>query len=334
MNLISNKLHRLYLVVALLLVIPDTFYWYTLSDYTNYQNTFTAITSSTGLTWLIVSYLAMFFAIFAQNLEMRAFLTVVAFVTRIFFLVWLTDIWRVNEVAIATLLKNVFIKTGEAPYVEAFATVALIPLVLAIIVQKTRIANLLTGLLNFLKAPANKIHQVVFYSISAAAYLLSLIVMARSLLDNYDLASAELPGGFQQSLIWLILLGVIQIALKLLILGLGLLASLWAWITWRADIQAVLGHMKDFRLSEYLTRKVASYLYTFYFIFIIGLAAVGIPIYASTTYGINQDYAAFPMVALAGVIITFLVILAIRLVFELAVAVIHIAENTKGGLRK
>jgi hypothetical protein len=334
MNLISNKLHRLYLVIALILVIPDTFYWYTLNDYTNYQNTFTAITSSTGLTWLIVSYLALFFAIFAQNLEMRAFLTVVAFVSRIFFLVWLTDIWRANEVAVATLFKNVFIKTGEAPYVEAFATVALVPLVLSIIVQKTRIANLLTGLVNFLKAPANKLHQIVFYSISIAAYLLSLIAMTRSLLDNYDLASAELPGGFQQSLIWLIVLGVIQIALKLLILGLGLLASLWAWITWRADIQTVLGHMKDFRLSEYLTRKVASYLYTFYFIFIIGLAAVGIPIYASTTYGINQDYAAFPMVALAGVIITFLVLLAIRLVFELAVAVIHIAENTKGGIRK
>jgi hypothetical protein len=329
MNLISNKLHRIYLVVALILVIPDTFYWYTLNDYTNYQNTFTAITSSTGLTWLIVSYLALFFAIFAQNLEMRAFLTVVAFVSRIFFLVWLTDIWRANEVAVATLFKNVFIKTGEAPYVEAFATVALVPLVLAIIVQKTRIANLLTGLVNFLKAPANKLHQIVFYSISIAAYLLSLIAMTRSLLDNYDLASAELPDGFQQSLFWLIVLGVIQIALKLLSLGLGLLASLWAWITWRADIQTVLGHMKDFRLSEYLTRKVASYLYTFYFIFIIGLAAVGIPIYASTTYGINQDYAAFPMVALAGVLITFLVLLAIRLVFELAVAVIHVAENTR-----
>jgi hypothetical protein len=334
MNLISNKLHRLYLVIALILVIPDTFYWYTLNDYTNYQNTFTAITSSTGLTWLIVSYLALFFAIFAQNLEMRAFLTVVVFVSRIFFLVWLTDIWRANEVAVATLFKNVFIKTGEAPYVEAFATVALVPLVLAIIVQKTRIANLLTGLVNFLKAPSNKLHQIVFYSISIAAYLASLIAMTRSLLDNYDLASTELPDGFQQSLFWLIVLGVIQIALKLLILGLGLLASLWAWITWRADIQTVLSHMKDFRLSEYLTRKVASYLYTFYFIFIIGLAAVGIPIYASTTYGINQDYAAFPMVALAGVLITFLVLLAIRLVFELAVAVIHIAENTKATLRR
>jgi hypothetical protein len=333
-NLISNKLHRLYLVIALLLVIPDTFYWYTLNDYSNYQDAFTAITSSTGLTWLIVSYLALFFAIFAQNLEMRAFLTVVAFVTRIFFLVWLTDIWRSNEVGFTQVIKNVFIQTGEAPYVEAFATIALIPMVLALIVQKTRIANLLTGLVNFLKAPANKTHQVVFYVSSATIYLLALIGMVRSLLDNYDLAASDLPSGISQSLIWLVILGVIQMALKLLILGLGLLASLWAWISWQADIKTVLGHMKDFKLSEYLTRKVASYLYTFYFVFIIGLAAVGIPIYASTTYGINQDYAAFPMVALAGVIVTFLVILAIRLVFELAVAVVHIAENTKGGLRK
>lgn len=334
MNLISNKLHRLYLVITLLLVIPDTFYWYTLNDYSNYQDAFTAITSSTGLTWLIVSYLALFFAIFAQNLEMRAFLTVAAFVTRIFFLVWLTDIWRSNEVGFTQVIKNVFVKTGEAPYVEAFATIALIPMVLALIVQKTQVANLLTGLVNFLKAPANKTHQVVFYAASATSYLLALIGMVRSLLDNYDLAASDLPSGVSQSLIWLVVLGVIQIALKLLILGLGLLASLWAWISWQADIKTVLGHMKDFKLSEYLTRKVASYLYTFYFVFIIGLAAVCIPIYASTTYGINQDYAAFPMVALAGVIVTFLVILAIRLVFELAVAVVHIAENTKGGLRK
>ena len=119
MNLISNKLHRLYLVIALLLVIPDTFYWYTLNDYTNYQTAFTAITGSTGLTWLLVSYLALFFAIFAQNLEMRAFLTVVAFVTRIFFLVWLTDIWRSNEVGFAQVVKNVFIKTGEAHMLKA-----------------------------------------------------------------------------------------------------------------------------------------------------------------------------------------------------------------------
>jgi len=329
MNLISNKLHRLYLVIALLLVIPDTFYWYTLNDYSNYQEAFTAITSSTGLTWLIVSYLALFFAIFAQNLEMRAFLTVVAFVTRIFFLVWLTDIWRSNEVGFAQVIKNVFIKTGEAPYVEAFATVALIPMVLALIVQKTQVANLLTGLVNFLKAPANKTHQVVFYASFAAFYLLALIAMVRSLLDNYDLAASDLPSGVSQSLIWLVVLGAIQIALKLLILGLGLLASLWAWISWQADIKTVLGHMKDFTLTEFITLRIASYIYAFYFISIVGLAAIGIPIYASTSYGINQDYAAFPLVTITGSIITFLLLLSIRLFLEFFISFIKISQFLK-----
>jgi len=334
MNLITNKLHRIYLLAALILVIPDTFYWYTLSDYSSISTAFNAITSSTGLTWLLVSYLALFFAIFAQNLEMRAFLTVTALVTRVFFLVWITDIWRTNEVAFVTLLKNVFVRTNSAPFIEAFATLALVPLVLSLIIQKTRVANLLTGLVNFLKAPTNQTQRVVFYVIGAASYLSATYAMVISLLNNYDLASADSGGGFKVKYIYLIALGVIQIALKLLILGIALLAGLWAWITWKTDIKTVLGHMKDFKLSEYLTRKVASYLYNFYFVCIVGVAAVGIPIYATTTYGINQDYAAFPMVAIAGVIITFVVLLAIRLVFELAVAIVHIAENTKPGLRR
>jgi hypothetical protein len=334
MNLITNKLHRVYLVIALLLVIPDTFYWYTLSDYSNFATSFNAITASTGLTWLLVSYLALFFAIFAQNLEMRAFLTVTALVTRVFFLVWITDIWRANEVSFVTLLKNVFVRTNTAPFIEAFATLALFPLVLSLIIQKTRVANLLTGLVNFLKAPTNQTQRAVFYAIGAVSYFGATYSMVNSLLDNYDLASADSGGGFKTAYIYLIVLGAIQIALKLLILGIALLAGLWAWITWKTDIKTVLGHMKDFKLSEYLTRKVASYLYTFYFISIIGLAAIGIPIYASTTYGINQDYSAFPMVTLGGVVITFVVILAIRLVFELAVAIVHIAENTKLGLRR
>ena len=334
MNLITQKLHRIYLVVALLLVIPDTFYWYTLNDYSNIQVAFTAITTSTGLTWLIVSYLALFFAIFAQNLEMRAFLTLTALVTRIFFLVWITDIWRSNEVSFVTLLKNVFIKTNTAPFIEAFATIALIPLILSLIIQKSRVANLLTALVNFLKSPSNSTHKVVFYAIGGVSYLATLFLAGRSLLDNYDLAQTGAGTSFKLTYLFLIILGVIGIALKLLILGLALLAGLWAWINWRADIYTVLGHMKDFKLTEYLTRKVASYLYTFYFISIVGLAAIGIPIYASTTYGVNQDYAAFPMVAAAGVIITFLVLLAIRLIFELAVAVIHIAENTKSGVKR
>jgi hypothetical protein len=248
MNLITNKLHRVYLVAALLLVIPDTFYWYTLSDYSNYATAFNAITASTGLTWLLVSYLALFFAIFAQNLEMRAFLTVTALVTRVFFLVWITDIWRANEVAFVTLLKNVFVRTNTAPFIEAFATLALIPLVLSLIIQKTRVANLLTGLVNFLKAPTNQTQRAVFYVIGAASYFGATYSMVISLLNNYDLATADSGGGFKVAYIYLIALGVIQIALKLLILGIALLAGLWAWITWKTDIKTVLRTYEGFQI--------------------------------------------------------------------------------------
>jgi hypothetical protein len=40
------------------------------------------------------------------------------------------------------------------------------------------------------------------------------------------------------------------------------------------------------------------------------------------------------MVAVAGLLIGFLALLVLRLIFELAVAIVHIAENTKNGLRR
>jgi hypothetical protein len=265
---------------------------------------------------------------------MRAFLTVVAVVARVFFLVWITDIWRSNEVTFPTLLKNVFFQTNNAPYIELFALIAMVPLVLSLIIQKTRVANFLTALINFLRQPANKNHRIGFQVVSGVAYLASTYIMVTTLIDYYDVSRGETASGFNSSLIWLLVLGVISIALKLLILTLGLIAALWAWISWKADIQLVLGHLKDFKLNEYLTRKVASYLYTFYFVVIVGLVAVGVPIFAATTYGLNQDYAVYPMALVAGLLIGFLALLALRLIFELAVAIVHIAENTKTGLRR
>jgi hypothetical protein len=203
-----------------------------------------------------------------------------------------------------------------------------------LIIQKTRVANFLTALINFLRQPANRNHRIGFQLIAGVAYLGSTYIMVRTLIDYYNVSRGELDSGFKSTLVWLLVLGVISIALKLLILTLGLIAGLWAWISWKQDIKLVLGHLKDFKLSEYLTRKVASYLYTFYFVLIVGLVAVGTPIYAATTYGINQDYSIFPMAAVAGLLIGFLALLALRLIFELAVAVVHIAENTKSGSRR
>ena len=153
MNLITQRLHRIYLVVALLLVIPDTFNCYSLNVYSNIQTAFIAIPSSTVLTWLIVSYLALFFAIFTQNLEMRAFLTLTALVTHIFNLDkrYLALKWGF----ICSLLKmyllepNLLLILKLSPHsVNSTSSFINHP--------KKRVANPLTALVSFLKSPSTQ----------------------------------------------------------------------------------------------------------------------------------------------------------------------------------
>ena len=329
MNLIDTKLTRLYLFISLFLTIPGTFFWYSLDDYSSPINAFNLITSSTGLSWLIICYLALFFACFTRNLELRSFLSVFSFVSHLYFLVWITDVWRANQVPFLTLLKNVFVKSNSTPFVELLGLISLICLFLTIFIQKSRIANFLTALLNYLKAVENKFVRLFFYIISAAILLISTWVLCNDLVNTFNAAKVETGSGLKSTLIWLLVLGVFSIALQLLITCLILIALLWAWVSWQVDIRTILSHIRDFKLNEYLTRKVAGYLYTLYFIVIVGVLAVAVPIWSTTDYGINGQIIIFPIALLVGVAVGFIVLVTLRLIAEISVAVIHIAENTK-----
>ena len=135
--------------------------------------------------------------------------------------------------------------------------------------------------------------------------------------------------GLKSNLIWLLVLGVFSIALQLLITCLILIALLWAWVSWQVDIRTILSHIRDFKLNEYLTRKVAGYLYTLYFVVIVGVLAVAVPIWSTTDYGMNGQIIIFPIALLVGVAVGFILLVTLRLIAEISVGVIHIAENTK-----
>ena len=329
MNLMDTKLNRPYLFISLFLTVPGTFFWYSLDDYSSPINTFNLITSSTGLSWLIICYLTLFFACFTRNLELRSFLSVFSFVSHLYFLVWITDIWRANQVPFFTLLKNVFFKSNSTPFVELLGLISLIILFLAIFIQKTRIANFLTALLNYLKSVENKFVKLFFYVFSAAILLISTWVLCNDLVNTFNAAKVETGSGLKSTLIWLLVLGVFSIALQLLITCLILIALLWAWVSWQGDIRKILAHIRDFKLNEYLTRKVAGYLYTLYFVVIVGLLAVAVPIWSTTDYGMNGQIIIFPIALLVGVAVGFILLVTLRLIAEISVAVIHIAENTK-----
>jgi hypothetical protein len=329
MNLIDTKLNRLYLFISLFLTVPGTFFWYSLDDYSSPINAFNLITSSTGLSWLIICYLTLFFACFTRNLELRLFLTVFSIVSHLYFLVWITDIWRANQVPFLTLLMNVFVKSNSTPFVELLGLISLIFLFLSIFIQKTRFINFLNALLNYLKTVDNKFVKLFFYIFSASILLISTWVLCNDLVNTFNAAKVETGSGLKSALIWLLVLGVFSIALQLLITCLILIALLWAWVSWQEDIRTILAHIRDFKLNEYLTRRVTGYLYSLYFVLIVGVLAVAVPIWSTTDYGMNGQIIIFPVALLFGVAIGFILLVTLRLIAEISVAVIHIAENTK-----
>ena len=222
-----------------------------------------------------------------------------------------------------------FVKSNSTPFVELLGLISLIFLFLAIFIQKSRIVNFLTALLNYLKLAENKFVRLFFYVFSAAILLISTWVLCNDLINTFNAAKVETGSGLKSTLIWLLVLGVFSIALQLLITCLILIALLWAWVSWQEDIKTILSHIRDFKLNEYLTRKVAGYLYTLYFVVIVGVLAVAVPIWSTTDYGMNGQIIIFPIALLVGVAVGFILLVTLRLIAEISVAVIHIAENTK-----
>jgi hypothetical protein len=153
-------------------------------------------------------------------------------------------------------------------------------------------------------------------------------VLCNDLVNTFNAAKVETGSGLKSALIWLLVLGVFSIALQLLITCLILIALLWAWVSCQEDVRTILAHIRDFKLNEYLTRKVAGYLYTLYFVVIVGVLAVAVPIWSTTDYGMNGQIIIFPIALLVGVAIGFILLVTLRLIAEISVAVIHIAENT------
>ena len=258
MKLMDTKLNRLYLFISLFLTVPGTFFWYSLDDYSSPINAFNLITSSTGLSWLIICYLTLFFACFTRNLELRSFLTVFSFVSHLYFLVWITDIWRANQVPFFTVLKNVFVKSNSTPFVELLGLISLIFLFLAIFIQKTRITNFLTALLNYLKLAENKFVRLFFYVFSAAILLISTWVLCNDLINTFNAAKVETGSGLKSTLIWLLVLGVFSIALQLLITCLVLIA----FLSWLAILSKIdLSKAQIINSFVYVTVPLASMLF-------------------------------------------------------------------------
>lgn len=96
--------------------------------------------------------------------------------------------------------------------------------------------------------------------------------------------------------------------------------------------------LSDFSLKTYLTRKISSALYSLSYVLVTGVIGIGIPVYAYESLNLSDYFyegigflgpiVFFPVGVLIAIVAWFLFVLSIRLIYEFANAIIHIAENT------
>lgn len=108
-------------------------------------------------------------------------------------------------------------------------------------------------------------------------------------------------------------------------------------IKWISIARTWNAALSDFSLKTYLTRKISTALYGLTYVSVSAVIGLAVPVFAYETLSLRELFtgigflgpiAFFPIGALLGLVVWFLVILLIRLTYEFANAIIHIAENT------
>ena len=107
---------------------------------------------------------------------------------------------------------------------------------------------------------------------------------------------------------------------------------------WWREFMRFTRQLRDFRLKKYIYRTLSGYLYTITYLGVVAFAAVAVPAYTMAGFEISRSsdssgvhllhWLFIPGALLAGWIITYVVLLAIRIVIETTVALVHVAQNT------
>jgi len=158
--------------------------------------------------------------------------------------------------------------------------------------------------------------------------------MIPSSFPKYEISNK--PRAIHLAVTWI--LGVIAALLNtafFFALAVMVLASREVWFK---ELVTIASALKDFRINQYITRLLTGYLYTVGYVVIVASLAVSVPMLAFAQFGLQGSelgkgfhpelYAIFPAAVLMGFIISFTMILVVRLVVEVSVAIVHIAQNT------
>jgi hypothetical protein len=247
------------------------------------------------------------------------------------------DTWNKEGAAGKTILNNLFIKFDDQLPLQLLSTIATI-LIIGLSINEFKKVNaatkaLLSRAFRASTLSAKTILGTAFYLVATLGVAITQFI---ALKNNAGIRSQQYSdAGFQWTLAFGWIFGIFLIASSAVI---GTVQAVFFFTTvhiWWKELVQLWQSLKDFRVNKYITRLITGYIYTYSFVATVVIMALLVPIATFGIYGSTYMSEVKPIVlayifigALVGIFITMAILLLIRLLVELSVALIHIAQNT------
>lgn len=275
--------------------------------------------------YFVLIYLSLFFAAFVKKPEQRNVLIILAAIPAVyaglpwtnrifeyrgdFYRVTNTDYWHILTLTLLTLLACIFL-----------------------VIASWETKNLAIDYVKrFIEATYKGNHKVLSIAMVLSVLLL-VMVLLKELWESLFL-DYEVLGDYLYAEV-LLLVQNISVSLAAFVGFAFLHPVLTKWIdvalNWNREL-------RDFSFKTYLTRRIATALYGFTYVFLAGGIGLALPVYAYEYFsfadllsgvGFLGPIFVFPLGVAVGLVAWFFVMLVIRLTYEFTNAIIHIAENT------
>jgi hypothetical protein len=340
MNISFQVKNRQVMWAAFLLLIPDTFFWYASlgSAWSDPAESLNFLSSDTYLSASAAVYLLLFFTLFVKGERIwKPYFMVLAVLLGIYRYLSSADTWNKDGVAAKTILNNLFVKFDDQLPLQLLSTIAMIMIIGLSINEFRKVKSSTKALWNRAFGTSDLSLKTI---LGTVVYLVATIGLAVSefitLKDEAAFRSQQYyEAGFQWTLAFGWILGILIILLDVIVLTVLAVFFFTTVNIWWKELVQLWQSLKDFRINKYITRLITGYIYTYLFVLTVIVMALLVPIATFGLYGATYGTEIKPIMTafiLAGVVIgifvTMAILLVIRLLVEVSVALIHIAQNT------
>ena len=340
-----NLREKSLIALVILLVVPNTFYWAGFSYDSGYvsdafSNVISYLTQSTELIYAGSSYLALFSALILKNRpQVRSLMIVLGTLFQVMSLVqFILRLLVESKYDTLKALRSVLLYSdGYFPF-QLFSTIALIPLIYLFKQNFIWLRNEVSSFASNLKRSDSKLKLVSAYSTSSLLVIFVIFGFYTNIKALIDFNGNFSPRGFYPQIVLALVAYLLDVLFTTAFIGI-LIAYFFNHFDQIVKIVRDLNSvLRDFNLSSYVTRQISGFLYWLYYVLIAGVFALIGPFqtfveFEQTRQDLGSGFQPQLLLILFGgpliaLIVGYFVILILRLVFELLIALVHIAQNT------